>query len=33
MTEYSGVANNDSDFQGYTLLQEVEDRKYVIFQV
>ena len=29
MTEFSGAANNDSDFEGNTLLLEVEDRKYV----
>ena len=29
MTEFSGAADNDSDFEGNTLLQEVEDRKYV----
>ena len=29
MTEFSEAANNDSDFEGNTLLPEVEDRKYV----
>ena len=29
MTEFSGAADNDSDFEGNTLLPEVEDRKYV----
>ena len=29
MTEFSGAADNDSDFKGNTLLLEVEDRKYV----
>ena len=28
MTEFSGAANNDSDFEGNTLSLEVEDRKY-----
>ena len=28
-TEFSGAANDDSDFEGNTLLLEVEDRKYV----
>ena len=31
MTEFSGAADNDSDFEGNTLLLEVEDRKYVYF--
>ena len=29
MTEFSGAADNSSDFDGNTLLLEVEDRKYV----
>ena len=29
MTGFSGVADNDSDVEGNTLLLEVEDRKYV----
>ena len=29
MTEVSGAADNDSDFEGNTLLQEVDDRNYV----
>ena len=29
MTEFSGAADNSSDFNGNTLLLEVEDRKYV----
>ena len=29
MTEFSGAANNDSDFEGNTLLQEVEVKKHV----
>ena len=29
MTDFSGVADNDFDFEGKTLLLEVEDRKYV----
>ena len=29
MTEFSGAADNGSDFDGNTLLLEVEDRKYV----
>ena len=29
MTEFSGAANNSSDFDGNTLLLEVEDREYV----
>ena len=29
LTEFSGAANNSSDFDGNTLLLEVEDRKYV----
>ena len=29
MTEFSGTANSDSDFEDNTLLLEVEDRKYV----
>ena len=28
-TEFSGAADNDSAFEGNTLLLEVEDRKYV----
>ena len=31
MTEFSGAADNSSDFDGNTLLLEVEDRKYVYF--
>ena len=31
MTECSGAANNRFDFNGNTLLLEVEDRKYVYF--
>ena len=29
MTEFSGAANNSSDFDGNALLLEVEDRRYV----
>ena len=29
MTEFSGAANNDSDFEGNTLLLECEDNEYV----
>ena len=29
MTEFSGVVDNESDFEGNTFLLEVEDRKYV----
>ena len=29
MTEFSGAADDDSDFEGNTLLLKVEDRKYV----
>ena len=29
MTEFSGAANSDSDFEGNVFLPEVEDRKYV----
>ena len=31
MTEFSGAADNSSDFNGNTLLLEVEDRNYVYF--
>ena len=29
MTDFPGAANNSSDFDGNTLLLEVEDRRYV----
>ena len=29
MTEFSGAANKNSDFDGNTIFLEVEDRKYV----
>ena len=33
MTEFSGAADNDSDFEGNTLLLEVEETNSFIFQV